>query len=460
MNRLSLRLRSVAAATLAILLAVVVVGAGVDALVSRHLHRSLDHTLGERAAEVSQLAAAAPAVLTTPGALDAPLRGTQFSVEVVDRHGRIVARSLGLGGQVLPAGQLLAAAIARGRSGYANLDGGGEHLRAYTAPLAEVGGPAAGGAVIVAGSTRDLQETVASLHAFVLLAGLVAATLAALAVAVLMRRALRPLGRLAEAAVEVERTGDPRRRLPEPESRDEIGRLATTLNEMLASLERARDAERRFLADASHELRTPLTALRGNVAYLARHGATPELVGELEENAERLARLADELLVLSREESAEPPTEIVRLDEVARAAAAEPGVEAEAVEPVTVRGDRAALERALANLLENARLYGPEGGRIKVEAEQVNGVARLSVSDQGPGLSRDEQEDAFARFWRGEHGKPGSGLGLAIVSATAERHGGRAFASGARFTIELPVLRDISGFGATTGENVPTKGLS
>src|SRR2546423_13156077 len=106
------------------------------------------------------------------------------------------------------------------------------------------------------------------------------------------------------SAAEVERTGDPRRRLPEPAARDEVGTLATTLNEMLASLERARDNERRFLADASHELRTPLTALRGNVAYLARHGATPELVAELEADAERLARLADDLLTPPRAEAA------------------------------------------------------------------------------------------------------------------------------------------------------------
>jgi two-component system, OmpR family, sensor kinase len=143
MSRLSLRLRSVAAATLGILLAVVVVGAGVDVLVSRHLHRSFDRTLHERAVEVAQLAASAPAVLTTPGALDSPLGGTQLSVEVVDRHGRIVARSLSLGGGVLPAKRMLEQAITHGRSSYAGLEFGDEDLRAYIAPLAEVGGPAA-----------------------------------------------------------------------------------------------------------------------------------------------------------------------------------------------------------------------------------------------------------------------------------------------------------------------------
>src|SRR5205823_14258269 len=170
-------------------------------------------------------------------------------------------------------------------------------------PLADIGGAARGGAIVVAASTHDLDETIASVHLFVFLTGLVAALLGAAAVALLMRRALAPLGRLAAAAAEIERTGDPRRRLPQPASVDEVGRLAGTLNAMLGSLERARANERRFLADASHELRTPLSALRGNVAYLARRGATPELVADLAHDAERLARLADDLLVISREES-------------------------------------------------------------------------------------------------------------------------------------------------------------
>jgi signal transduction histidine kinase len=445
MNRLSLRLRSVAAAALAILLAVVVVGVGVDVLVSRHLHRSLDRTLRERAVEVAQLAASAPKVLTTPGALDAPLGSTQLSIEVVDRHDRIVARSLALAGRVLPTRTLERQAIDRGRAGYASVESAGDDLRVYGAPLAEVGGPAAGGAVIVAGSTHDLQETLASLRLFLAGAGLAAALLAGLAVAFLMRRALDPLGRLAEAAADVERTGDPRRRLPQPAQTDEVGRLASTLNEMLASLERSRDAERRFLADASHELRTPLTALRGNVAYLARYGATPDLVAELQADAERLARLADDLLVLSREESAEAPSETVRLDELARAAA-ESSDQAQlgALDPVAVRGDRAALERALANLIRNAELYGPTGGRITLAAELADEIARLTVADEGPGLTGGEAEQAFGRFWRGANGQPGSGLGLSIVRATAERHGGRAYAVGSRFMLELPSLREIS----------------
>ncbi len=436
----TLRARSIVAAAVAVLLALVVVGVGVDLLVSRDLHRSLDRTLRRRAVEVAQLSASAPALLTSPGALDAPLAGQQLDVEVVERHDRIVARSLALGGRVLPAQTVMRSVVAHGQGRYTNGDLGSDELRMYVAPLAETGGPAAGGAVAVAASTRDLSSTLANVRLFVFAAALVAAGLAALALTLLMRRALSPLGRLAHGAAEIETTGDPTQRLPEPGSGDELDELARTLNAMLASLERSREGERRFLADASHELRTPLTALLGNVEYVSRHGASPGLVAELQADARRLAKLADDLLTLSREEATAPFDDRVRLDELARAA----GVDLVAAEEVSVRGDRLALERALTNLVENARRYGPEGGRVTVEVHAVDGLATLSVSDEGPGLQPYLATRAFERFWRGRSGGHGSGLGLAIVRATAERHGGRAYAEGARFTIELPALREVS----------------
>jgi signal transduction histidine kinase len=197
---------------------------------------------------------------------------------------------------------------------------------------------------------------------------------------------------------------------------------------MLDGLEHSRNAERRFLADASHELRTPLTALRGNVAHLARHGASPGLVSDLEADAERLTHLADDLLALSREEAAPPPDEDVSLDELARAVASA-GVFVRA-EPVTVRGDRAALERALGNLVQNAKRHGR--GTVTITVSGQDGLALLSVEDEGPGIPKADRERVFERFF-GE----GSGLGLAIVRATAERHGGRAYAVGSRVTMEL-----------------------
>jgi two-component system OmpR family sensor kinase len=453
MRARSLQARAVVAAVLAVALALLVAGGAVDVLVARHLRGSLDRSLRQRAVAVAQLSASAPALLTAPGALDASIGGTQVAVEVLDARGRIVARSLSLGSRLLPVGPPVRAAIRDGRSRYATVELGSDQLRLYAAPLAQVGGPAAGGAVVVAAPTDDLESTVRSLRVVTLLSALLAAVLGGGAVALLTRRALRPLARLATAAGAIERSGDPRSRLPDSGGGDEVARLAATLNGMLASLERARESERRFLADASHELRTPLTALRGNVAYLARHGATPELVTELAHDAARLSRLADDLLTLSREEAAQRPSDEVRLDELARAGAeGHPSVAVEAPEAVRVRGDREALARALANLVENAERHGPPDGRIAVTVAQEGDVARIEVTDAGPGLTPEDAEQAFARFWRGPAASPGagSGLGLAIVRTTAERHGGRATVAGSSFTIELPALTPLSETGATT----------
>ena len=449
----SIRARSIIAASLAVLVALVIVGTGVDVLVARQLHRSLDRSLRQRAVEVGQLSATAPALLVSPGSLDTPLGGSQVMTQIVDRRGRIVTRSLSLGGRVLPVERVVRQVIGTGEGRFVEAPLASDRLRVYVAPLADYGGPAAGGAVAVAASTHDVDETLANVHLFVLVAALVAAVAAALTLGLLMRRALAPLGRLTSAAAEIERTGDSRRRLPQPETDDEIGRLAGTLNLMLRALERSRESERRFLDDASHELRTPLTALVGNVDYLARHGASDELVAELEQDTRRLARLTDDLLALSHEEAASPLGEVVRLDELACAIS---GVEVVAPEPVAVRGDRAALERVVANLVENARKHGC--GTITVETSARDGLALLSVTDEGFGLGPGEQERAFERFWRGSGAGPGSGLGLAIVRATAERHGGRAQVEGARFTIELPVLRDVSESGTTSHGETPAKG--
>lgn len=448
----SLQARSVVAATAAILLSLVVVGIGVELVVARHLHRSLDRSLRTRAVGIAQLSASAPALLTVPGSLDTQTGTTHLSVEVVDRNGAIVARSLGMGGQVLDVGPQLRRALRGGESSYANVVAGSDPMRVYVAPLAELGGRAAGGAVVVGASTEDVNATLDTLRLVLVGAGLLAALIGATAVAVLIRRALRPLGRVAEAAERIEQSGDARERLPEPVLEDEVGTLTRTLNAMLASLERAREAERKFLADASHELRTPLTALRGNIAYVARNGATPELISELEADADRLARLADDLLVLSREEAAARPSEVVRLDELAREA---PVAHVSAPRPVSVLGDRAALERAVANLVENAKQYGPAGGGVTIDVAQENGRALLTVTDEGTGLQPYEAERAFRRFWRGSHEHPGSGLGLAIVKATAERHGGTAYARGPHFTIALPALSEPSETAATTeGESI------
>jgi signal transduction histidine kinase len=430
----------------AVVIAVIILGVGARLIVSAQMRSSLDSSLRQRATDVARLAVSAPAVLSSPGALEAPIAGRQLTVEVIDRRRAIVARSLALGAKLLPTGPTVSAGL-RGRSGFSDFQLDGEPSRMFVAPIADAGGPAAGGVVIVAASTRDIESTMHRLTLLLLLCGLGAAILGGVAAAVLTRRGLLPLRRLSASAASIERSGDSSERLPEPASKDEVDELAGTLNRMLTALEAGALRERRFLADASHELRTPLTALVGNVEYLARHGADRDLVADLAADAERLRLLLDDLLALEREHGAEAPTEPVSLDQLVSSVAANAqDVRLDVQGSVTVLGEPRSLTRMLENLVENAQLHGPPKGEVTVTLAARNGEAELSVSDQGAGLNGPNAKDAFERFWRGADaaGKPGSGLGLAIVKATAERHHGTVRAEGSTITVTMPQAHSLS----------------
>jgi two-component system OmpR family sensor kinase len=453
-----LRTRLVGAAAVSIVIAVIVLGAAVQVLLSRHLHESLDRTLRDRAAQVSQLAATAPALLTTPSLLESSITARRIDIEVVDRRGRrFSGATLPLGGPLAP---LVHVAIHSGRGGYGQATIAGQDTRVYAAPLAAFGGPAAGGAVIAASSTDEIDSTLRESRTLIIASALAAALLVVPIAYALTGRALRPLQALAEGAEVIERRGDPSLRLPGAgagrRTADEIARLADTLNRMLAALERSQERERRFVSDASHELRNPLAALRGNAEYLARHGADADALDDLRDDAERLSRLVDELLQLAREDASGLPDEPVRLGDLALAAAGG-RVSAQVDDPGLVRGDAPALERAVANLVENGLRHGPPEGPVSVSVSRADGEVRLEVADSGPGIPPEHAEAATTRFWRGEDAlaQPGSGLGLALVRATAERHGGRLEIDGARFAIVLPALRHLSGDGDRTPVDKP-----
>jgi signal transduction histidine kinase len=441
----TLRFRLVLAAAGSILVALVLFGVATVLLVGHELRSSLDSALRQRAQEVAELAISAPAVLSNPGALESPVSGREIAVEVLDSHGRILARSLTLGAGVLPVDSLARASIASGATGFESVSLAGRPFRVFAAPIA-LSGPAGGGAVLVASDTSDISHTTAHLGALVVIAGVGAALLAALLAAALTRAGLRPLSRLAAGAGEIERTADPARRLPERDVADEISQLTGVLNRMLASLEEARAGERRFLADASHELRTPVTTLLGNVEFAARHGADPEVLEELQGDARRLARLVDDLLALERPDVGVSEAAAVDLGDVVRgvvvAHAAEDGgrVGAVGADHVVVRGDERALARAVENLVENALVHGPEGGRVTISVARDDGRALVTVRDEGPGPDPADRDRLFERFWRGTgaSSRPGSGLGLSIVSAIVDRHGGRVVVDGSAFTLDLP----------------------
>ena len=436
----TLRARLVAVALASILAALAVFGVAAWAIAGRELRGSLDQALQQRARDVARLSVSAPAVLTAPGALEAPGGGRQVVIEVLDARRRIVARSQSLGARILPQSATVERALA-GRPGYQDLRLGDAPLRLYAAPLPDAGGPASGGVVLVGSDTSDIDRTLSRLNAALGVAALVAALLAGAAAALLTRRGLRPLAQLSAAARDIERTRDPAQRLPAAQSDDEIGELTRVLNAMLAALDRARDSERRFLADASHELRTPVTSLLGNVEYAARHGADAELLADLRHDALRLGRLVDDLLTLEREGAGPPDARPLRLDELVRAAAGEhERVRLGRVDAALADGDAEALRRALENLIENALVHGPADAPVDVTLVRAGARAAITVRDGGPGPAEGDRERLFERFWRGGDaaGRPGSGLGLPIVASIAARHGGRVGVEGSAFTLELP----------------------
>jgi signal transduction histidine kinase len=437
----SLRARLVVAAAGSILAALVAFGVAAALITHHELHATLDRALRQRAGDVARLAVSAPAVLTTPGALEAPAGGRQVAVEVVDAHRRILARSVALGARLLPHDRLVDRALLDGRAGFETVSLGGRQVRLYAAPVAEAGGSASGGVVLVASDTGDIDATTRHLTTLLAISGAITAALATLLAWLLTRRGLRPLRRLLGGAREIEQTADVSRRLPPTSADDEIAELTDVLNRMLGALDDARTAERRFLADASHELRTPVTALLGNVEFAARHGATPEVLADLRADASRLARLVDDLLVLEREQTERAPLTAVRLDEIAGEASAEqPRVRLVGAEQITVTGDHAALLRAARNLVENAVVHGPPDSPVDMTTGEADGSAYLSVRDAGPGPDPADREHLFERFWRapGAAHRSGSGLGLAIAQSVVRRHGGSITVEGSTFTIRLP----------------------
>jgi signal transduction histidine kinase len=248
-----------------------------------------------------------------------------------------------------------------------------------------------------------------------------AATLAGL---LLARSITRPLRRVEEAAEAVGQ-GDLTVRAP-AEGPQEVRDLAHAFNETAAKLEGLLDSQEAFVADASHQLRTPLTALRLRLENLepdVDEAGRESLEGAVAE-VERLSGLVGGLLALARSESSDEPAGPLDLSEVVASRADAWGPLAEEREvrldtatdgPVLARAAPERLEQVVDNLLSNALDVAPPGSRIHLEARRDDGWIELHVVDEGPGLTAEERERAFDRFWRGGAGTEGSGLGLAIV---------------------------------------------
>ena len=316
-------------------------------------------------------------------------------------------------------------------------DSAGRRWRLYSVPVSEHG------SVLVA--ARELAYLDASVRGFarlMLLMAVLGATLAFGAGWLLSSRALRPIAVLTETAGTIARSQEFSRRVIVHRSRDELGRLGTTFNEMLASLERAYAAQQRFVADASHELRAPLTVIQANLELL-EHAPGLALderaraVHEAHAETARLSRLVADLLALARADSGETirhaPVELDRIvmDVVgeARHLASGQRLELGPLQPTNVTGDADRLKQLLLILLDNAIRYTPAPGRIVVGLARVDGSAEVTVRDSGIGIAPDVLPHVFDRFTRADRARSrdpgGTGLGLSIARWIVEQHGGR-----------------------------------
>jgi heavy metal sensor kinase len=299
-----------------------------------------------------------------------------------------------------------------------------------------------GDVLVVGVSLDDQRQTLAGLGASLAIGGPLALALVSVVTWLLVGWTLRPVDSMRAEAAAIS-ASEPGRRLPVPNTDDELARLAETLNAMLDRLEEAIERERRFVDDASHELRTPLSNLKAGLELALRRSRTAdELEAEIRSAAEetdRLSRLAEDLLVLARADRGRLPIRREPVDVAslvggtvawfaARAAERRVGIDVRVPEELRADVDELRVRQALGNLLDNGLRAAASGGRVSVAAERENGSLRLEVRDTGPGFPPEFLPVAFEAFTRPDAGRSrpggGAGLGLAIVAAVAQAHGG------------------------------------
>jgi heavy metal sensor kinase len=430
-RRLPLRVRLTA--VFAVAMAVVLVGAGwfVYARVASDLQRALDQDLRSRAQDLTALVGHGGSLDSTRGSLIEG--GESFAELITPFDGRVIDSTAPIGSTVL----LTPAELARARGGATFVER--PSVPGLDEPARMLAVPRERGILVVGVTKENRAETLDSLRLWFLVGGALALVLASAAAYLLAGAALRPIEAMRRRAAEISTTtlGE---RLPVPPARDEVARLGETLNAMLDRIESGVERERRFVADASHELRSPLALLQAELELALRRERTP---AELERairaaaaEADRLARIADDLLLLAQSDQGGLPLQLAPAgtDELLHATAGRFAARASAAgrelrvdgEAATVGVDRLRVEQALGNLVDNALRHG--AGAVALEAVPAGTMVELHVVDQGAGFPPGFTQHAFERFSRPDEARAddGTGLGLAIVRTIAEAHGGNA----------------------------------
>ncbi|MHB1614092.1 MAG: sensor histidine kinase [Actinomycetes bacterium] len=310
-----------------------------------------------------------------------------------------------------------------------------------------------GQALQVAATITSTEENLDRVRTLLALGILAAMALAGLLGWLVARTALRPVRRLTRAAETVAATQDLTLRIDEVGT-DELGRLAVSMNAMIAALDESLGAQRQLVADASHELRTPLTSLRMDIELLARGDRLPaderdQVLADVVAGTVEMSRLVDDLMELARDGMPIEDPEPVALDDLVAAEVTRASRHWREVTFTSDLDDSAALgspsrlSRAVGNLLDNAGKFSPPGGEVTARLR----AGELVITDQGPGIPAEDLTHVFDRFYRSTQARsrPGSGLGLAIVRQVAEEHGGDVSASGlpgggAELRLRLPVI--------------------
>jgi signal transduction histidine kinase len=448
-SRLPIRLRL--ALVFTGVMAVLLVGAGLFLRIdlARGLDGAIDQGLRARAADVAALVAQGG---EGPAEPRSPLteRGEHFA-QVLDARGRILDATPLVRARPLLGPAEVRAALRRPLTLERQAGRGAEApLRLRAVPASADGHRFV---VVVATSLEQRREAVDRLTTLLLVGGPLTLLFVSLAGYGVARAALRPVDSMRRRAARIS-GAESGVRLPLPTAHDEIRGLGETLNEMLARIDAAMARERSFVADASHELRTPLTIIRGELELAGREGRSPEAlraaVASAGEEAERLTRLADDLLVVARADQGRLPVhpEAIAVWSLLVAARARTGeaagrVVVEVDGDLALRADRLRLEQALGNLVDNALRHG--AGPVTLRATASGGWVRLEVRDAGGGFPPEFLPVAFERFARADRARTvaGAGLGLAIVRAIALAHGGEAGA------------RNLSGGGAAVWLRLP-----
>ena len=433
-------------------------GMAVYVSVSVTLTNQVDSTLTRAASQIIQNARADRLSLTLP---ELDLFADVY-IQVWDKDGHLESASQNIGGfnQPLDASGLISA-----QPVFHDVLVGNARLRVLTVPLIIRSSNRIIGTLQVGTSLAKI-DAIQKVLLYVLFVGAaVSMTIAGLASWISAKQALSPLKDATQTALQIIRADDLSRRIPyKGPPNDEVGQLIHSFNQTLSRLEKHFNTQRRFLADVGHELRTPLTVIKGNVELMRRlNCGDDESMTSIENEVDRLTRLVGDLLLLAQAESGKLPliTATVELDTLLLEVLNQMRVLAKdrldlrlgEIDQVIVCGDQDRLKQVLVNLIGNAIQYTPLGGEVIVGLGKENNKARLTISDNGPGIPAEDQPYIFERFYRGEKSRTrlkdgkGFGLGLSIAYWIVRNHGGQIEVAsrepqGTTFCVWLPLAKD------------------